>query len=398
MENVPFKELFEAMSPLLDEKTKRLFAATGANLLGYGGVSQIAREVGMSRQTIQTGQQELDGVKSIVKERIRRPGGGRKRLSIQDELLKEALEKLVESTTRGDPESALLWTCKSVRNLSEELTRSGHPASHTVVAELLHEMGYSLQANRKTHEGSSHPDRNAQFEYINAKIKVFQEAGLPVISVDTKKKENIGNFKNGGKEYHAKGQPEEVNVYDFPDKELGKVSPYGIYDMTQNQGWVNVGISHDTAMFAVHSIRQWWFSMGSYCYPQSNKLLITADGGGSNGSRVKLWKVELQKLALETGLDISVSHLPPGTSKWNKIEHRLFSAISRNWRGRPLVSVEVVINLIAATTTRKGLKVHCQLDTNRYETGIKVSEEEMNALKIVKDSFHENWNYTLLSS
>ena len=396
MQNVPFKELFEAVSPLLDEKAKRLFAATGANLLGYGGVSQIAREIGMSRVTIQAGQQELKSTQSpVVSERIRRPGGGRKRITVEDSSLKSDLEMLLESNTRGDPERVLLWTSKSVRNLAEELTLRGHKVGKTVVAELLQEMGYSLQANRKTREGNSNPDRNAQFEHINAQVKAFQSAGLPVISVDTKKKENIGNFKNGGQEYCPKGKPEEVNMHDFPDKTLGKASPYGVYDVTENVGWVNVGISSDTAAFAVASIRQWWLSMGSQCYPNANKLLITADGGGSNGYRVRLWKVELQKLASETGLDISVCHLPPGTSKWNKIEHRLFSFITKNWRGKPLVSLEVIVNLIAATTTKKGLKVYCQVDMSEYEKGIKILDEAMEALKIVKDPFHEEWNYTV---
>ena len=399
MKQIPLKERFEALSPLLDERMKRLFAATEANLIGFGGVSQVAQELGISRRTIQEGQKELkEGAQaSEQKNRIRRKGAGRKYQVEQDPLLKKDLENLVESTTRGDPESPLLWTCKSLRNLAGALNASGHKVSHTLVGRLLREMGYSLQVNQKTKEGSSHPDRNAQFEHINAQVKAFQSVGLPVISVDTKKKENLGDFKNTGREYRPKGEPEEVRVYDFQDKELGKVAPYGIYDITENQGWVNVGIRHDTATFAVNSIRQWWLSMGSQCYPQAKKLLITADGGGSNGSRVRLWKVELQKLAKETGLDICVCHLPPGTSKWNKIEHRLFSFITQNWRGKPLLSLEVVVNLIEATTTRKGLKVHCQADTNLYEKGIKVSDEELEALHLLKDVFHGEWNYTLLS-
>jgi transposase len=397
MENVPFKSLYESMSGLLDEKAKRLFAATGANLLGYGGVSKVSREIGMSRQTIQIGQRELKlpDVEQGRTERIRRLGAGRKRLTEADPALRKELEELLESTTRGDPESVLLWTSKSVRHLAQALTQLGHPVGKTVVAQLLQEMGYSLQANRKTREGIDHPDRNAQFEHINTRVKAFQSMGCPVISVDTKKKENVGNFKNAGQEYRPKGQPEEVAVHDFPDKLLGKAAPYGIYDLTQNAGWVNVGISHDTATFAVNSIRQWWVSMGCQVYSKANKLLITADAGGSNGYRLRLWKVELQKLATETGLDISVCHLPPGTSKWNKIEHRLFSFITQNWRGKPLVSLQVIVNLIAATTTSKGLKVHCQLDHNIYEKGIKITNEEMEALKIVKDTFHEEWNYTI---
>jgi hypothetical protein len=306
------------------------------------------------------------------------------------------LERLVEPVTRGDPESPLRWTCKSLRKLAAELNGMGHRTSQHLVAQLLHDLGYSLQANRKTLEGASHPDRDAQFGHINDQVQGFQASGDPVISVDTKKKELVGDFKNGGREWRPQGQPEEVRVHDFVIKELGKVSPYGVYDVAKNAGWVSVGVDHDTATFAVESIRRWWNSMGRTEYPGAKRLLITADGGGSNGSRIRLWKVELQKLANETGLPISVCHLPPGTSKWNKIEHRLFAYISQNWRGKPLVSHEVIVNLIAATTTKTGLSVRCQLDTNAYPAGQKVSDQEMALIQIQQDDFHGEWNYTIL--
>jgi transposase len=394
--NTPsIKERFEALSPLLDERMRRLVAATEANLIGHGGVERVSKETGVSCRAIAKGRKELRDIGKIKAERIRKPGGGRKSLAEKTPALKEALESLVDPVTRGDPESPLRWTCKSVRNLAEKLKQQGYPVSHVVVSQLLKEMGYSLQANRKTQEGKQHPDRNAQFEYIHEQVQVFQSNQQPVISVDTKKKELIGNFRNGGKEYHPEGEPEEVKVYDFEDKALGKVAPYGVYDITRNTGWVNVGISSDTAAFAVNSIRQWWGLMGKACYPEATQLLITADGGGSNGHRVKLWKSELQKLADETGLSISVSHLPPGTSKWNKIEHRLFSQITQNWRGRPLISHETVVNLIASTKNSKGLTVKCQLDTNQYQKGIKVTDEELKALNIERNAFHGEWNYTI---
>lgn len=396
MSEPTLKERFELLSPLLDERMRRLVAAVEAELLGYGGVSKVSEETGVSRRAITEGKKELkEAVRKPSPERIRKTGGGRKRITQKYPALKRELRKLVESTTRGDPESPLLWTCKSVRKLSDELKKKGYIVSHTVVSALLADLGYSLQANAKTREGEDHPDRNAQFEYINFKIKEFQADRQPVISVDCKKKELIGDFKNNGQEYRPTGEPEEVRVYDFPDEELGKVAPYGVYDLTKNKGWVSVGISRDTAAFAVNTIRQWWASMGKACYPQASQLLITADSGGSNSYRTRLWKVELQKLATETGLSVSVCHLPPGTSKWNKIEHRLFSFITQNWRGRPLLSQEIVVNLIAATTTRKGLQVECQLDTNIYETGIQVSEEEMKALHINMNAFHGEWNYTI---
>jgi len=323
---------------------------------------------------------------------VRQKGGGRKKASVKDPDLLLDLEKLLEPVTRGDPQSPLRWTCKSVRNLAEELRAQGHQVSHMLVAELLHELKYSLQVNRKTKEGSSHPDRNAQFEYINAKATEFLRRGQPAISVDTKKKEQVGDYKNGGREWRPKGQPEPVQVHDFGKQ---KDVPYGVYDLGQNAGWVSVGTDHDTSAFAVESIRRWWNMMGRETYPDARQLLITADSGGSNGSRVRLWKLELQKLADETGLEISVCHFPPGTSKWNKIEHRLFSFITKNWRGKPLVSHEVIVNLIAATTTRTGLRVQSQLDTGKYPKGIKVSKPEFAAIQLYPDTFHGEWNYTI---
>jgi len=392
------KRRFERLSPLLDERTRRLLVAAEAMAIGRGGVTLVSRATGMSRRAIARGCQELHHPHPGTSGRIRRPGGGRKRTVDQDPALQEDLEGLVEPTSRGDPESPLRWTCKSVRRLAAELKAKGHKASHRLVAELLHAMGYGLQANQKTLEGSAHPDRDAQFAHLNDKVKAFQATRDPVISVDTKKKELVGNFKNGGREWRPQGQPEKVRVHDFAIPELGKANPYGVYDLTGNVGWVNVGRDHDTAAFAVESIRRWWHSMGQPMYPQATRLLITADSGGSNGYRVRLWKRELQRLANETALSISVCHLPPGTSKWNKIEHRLFAFITQNWRGKPLVSHEVVVNLIADTTTQTGLRVHCQLDTNTYAKGIKVTDAEMAALQITPDAFHGEWNYTIVPS
>jgi transposase len=389
------KERFEALAGFLDERLRRIVAAAEAKAIGYGGISIVSRETGVSRHAISLGCEELKHPEKVTGKRIRKEGGGRKRTIDKDPVLRQDLESLIEPVSRGDPESPLRWTCKSVRKLSDELNQKGHQISHKLVAELLHKMGYSLQANQKTLEGASHPDRNAQFEYINHKVKEHQAIEQPVISVDTKKKELIGDFKNGGRELRPKGNPEKVRVHDFEIPELGKDSPYGVYDVTWNRGWVNVGIDHDTAAFAVESIRRWWQLMGEERYPEAKQLLITADSGGSNGYRTKLWKLELQKLANETGLSISVSHLPPGTSKWNKIEHRLFSFISQNWRGKPLVSHAVIVNLIAATTTTEGLRVQCQLDTKSYPTGIKVSDKEMASVNIQRDSFHGEWNYTI---
>jgi transposase len=351
----------------------------------------------LSRGTLIRGIAELKTASKPTRgQRIRRKGAGRKRTVDRDATLRRDLESLVEPVTRGDPESPLRWTCKSVRQLAAELQRRGHQTSHRMVAELLHEMDYSLQANRKTLEGSSHPDRDAQFHHISDRIREFQADHQPVISVDTKKKELIGDFKNGGRELRPKGDPEKVRVHDFVIPELGRAAPYGVYDVTQNAGWVSVGVDHDTAAFAAQSIRRWWESMGNHAYPQAARLLITADSGGSNGARVRLWKLELQKLADETGLEISICHLPPGTSKWNKIEHRLFSFISQNWRGKPLVSHQVIVNLIAATTTKTGLRIRAEVDTGKYPKGVKVSDKDVAEIRIQRDEFHGEWNYTIL--
>jgi transposase len=388
---------YETLGGAVDERVRRLFVATEALAIGHGGQVAVSRATGVSRTTIQQGIRELQRPElRAVKGRVRRPGGGRKSAVELDPTLRDALERLVEPTSRGDPESPLRWTLKSVRKLAAELKAQGHQTSHRVVAELLHVMGYSLQANQKTQEGTDHPDRNAQFEYLNAAVQQQLWAGEPSISVDTKKKELIGPFKNGGRELRPKGEPEQVLVHDFLIPELGRVSPYGVYDLAQNEAWVSVGIDHDTAAFAVESIRRWWWSMGHPVYPDATRLLITADAGGSNGYRLRLWKLELQKLADETGLEIAVCHFPPGTSKWNKIEHRLFSAITQNWRGKPLISHEVVVNLIGATTTETGLRVTSELDTNRYPAGRKVSDDELAVIHLRREAFHGDWNYALL--
>jgi hypothetical protein len=389
------KQRFASLEPFLNERLRRLYAAAEAKTLGYGGVSTVARATGVSRRAIGIGLQELDDPATASVKQIRKPGGGRKRAVVKDATLRRDLEQLIEPISRGDPESPLRWVCKSVRQLATELNRQGHQVSHRVVAELLQELDYSLQGNRKTSEGASHPDRNAQFEHINEQVQVYQKAGQPVISVDTKKKELVGDFKNGGRELRPQGDPELVRVHDFVIPELGKANPYGVYDITHNLGWVNVGIDHDTATFAVESIRRWWRLMGQPLYPDARQLLITADGGGSNGSRLRLWKVELQKLADELGLEIAVCHLPPGTSKWNKIEHRLFSYITQNWRGKPLISHQVIVNLIAATTTTAGLKVRCQLDQQSYPTGTVVSDAELAQVNLQRADFHGEWNYVI---
>jgi transposase len=384
----------------VDERVRRLALAAEAVAIGRGGQAAVARALGVSPRTIRQGMRELrHPEKGVEQGRIRRVGGGRKRTVEHDPKLREDLERLVEPTTQGDPESPLRWTCKSVRKLAEELRRQGHQTSHRMVAELLHELGYPSaegQANQKTLEGSGHPDRNAQFEHLNRAVQLQLALGEPVVSVDTKKKELVGPFKNGGRELRPAGDPEQVSVHDFLIPELGRVSPYGVYDVAQNEGWVSVGVDHDTAAFAVESIRRWWRSMGQPLYQEATRLLITADAGGSNGYRLRLWKLELQKLADETGLEMAVCHFPPGTSKWNKIEHRLFSAISQNWRGKPLVSHEVVVNLIGATTTRTGLRVRTGLDTNQYPTGRIVSDGEIETLYLRRDAFHGEWNYSLL--
>jgi Rhodopirellula transposase DDE domain len=394
----PLRARFQAIWPHLDEKGRRLWAASEAKAIGRGGLKLVHGITGMSRSVISQGIHELTGERVLPEGRIRRTGAGRKSLKATDETLLADLKTLVESSTMGDPESPLLWTTQSLRSLAVHLKAMGHKVGHVSVGALLDEQGYSLQGNRKTLEGSAHPDRDAQFQFITARVKATMEQGQPVISVDTKKKELVGLYKNGGRLYRPKGDPVKVKVHDFEDKQLGKVAPYGIYDLTHNEAWVNVGTDHDTSAFAVESIRRWWYMMGEARYPEAVRLMITADSGGSNGARARLWKAELQKLANETGLEIQVSHFPPGTSKWNKIEHRLFSAISLNWRGRPLINHEVVINLIESTTSRTGLKVRAALDTNHYPKGVKVSNAELKALSHHPESFHGEWNYTISKS
>lgn len=389
---------YRALKPEMDERLRRQWAAAEARELGWGGTTAVAQAIGMSRTTVTAGLRELalpEVERAMEASRVRRPGGGRKALTESDPGLIAALEALIEPTTRGDPESPLRWTCKSTRRLADELTRQNHPVRARTVAKLLREADYSLQGNRKTREGASHPDRNAQFEYINASVQRFLKRGQPAISIDAKKKEKVGDFKNGGQEWLPKGEPEEVRVYDFLIKSLGKVTPYGVYDLLHNQGWVSVGIDHDTAQFAVNSIRRWWNEMGEQRFPHARELLITADGGGSNSHRSRLWKVSLQDLADELGIRLFVCHFPPGTSKWNKIEHRLFSFITKNWRARPLVNLEVIVNLIASTTTRTGLIVKAALDTNRYPDKIKVTDEQLGRVRVKPNEFHGEWNYTL---
>jgi hypothetical protein len=396
------RQKYEALAPLLHEKAQRRWAACEARALGRGGISLVAAATGLSRPTIHRGLVELDSRPDAGEDadpkrtRIRRTGSGRPRLSTCDRSLLKDLHDLVDPATRGDPMSPLLWTCKSTRHLAQALGTMGHQVSHQTVARLLSEAGYNLQANRKTQEGKDHPDRDAQFQHINRKVRSFQRRGQPVVSVDTKKKELVGNYKNPGQEWEPKGQPRQVKSKDFPDKQLGKVAPYGVYDQTANEGWVNVGITHDTAEFAVESIRRWWSRMGHQVYPEARELLVTADSGGSNASRSRLWKVCLQKLADELGLKISVCHFPPGTSKWNQIEHRMFCHITENWRGRPLVSHEVIVNLIGSTRTRTGLRIQAELDTTSYATGVKVTNKELEAVRLKKDKFHGEWNYTIL--
>jgi hypothetical protein len=385
----------QSIWPHLDEKGRRLWAAAETKAHGRGGLKLVHEITKISRSVIIAGIKELSGESPLAEGRIRHAGAGRKSLKEKDVSLLEALKNLVENGTMGDPESPLLWTTQSLRTLAAALQDSGHKVGHVTVGTLLAEQGYSLQGNKKTLEGTSHPDRDAQFQFIAERAKSCIGDGQPVISVDTKKKELVGPYKNGGKSYRPKGDPVKVNGHDFMDKALGKVAPYGVYDLKYNEAWVNVGTDHDTSVFAVESIRRWWYMMGKERYPEATRLMITADSGGSNGSRVRLWKVELQKFANETGLEIHVSHFPPGTSKWNKIEHRLFSAISLNWRGRPLVNHEVIINLIESTTTRTGLKVQASLDTNQYLKGIKVTDVEMKALSCHPESFHGEWNYSI---
>jgi hypothetical protein len=393
---------YAALGPVLDERQCRLWAAAEARALGRGGVSLVAQATGITRKRIHQGLRELAELANtttpIAKPRaarVRRPGGGRRRVAEKDPKLIRELEMLVEPTTRGDPMSPLRWTCKSTSNLAAELTRRGHPVSARTVAGLLQDLDYSLQGLRKTKEGAAHPDRNAQFEQINAQVATFQERGQPVISVDTKKKELVGEFKNGGREWQPQGTPEPVRVHDFVDDALGKAIPYGVYDPTHNTGWVSVGQDHDTAAFAVASIRTWWQQMGREAYPGATELLITADGGGSNSSRCRLWKTELQRFADESGLAVTVCHFPPGTSKWNKIEHRMFCHITQNWRGRPLVSRETVVQLIGSTTTRTGLTIRAGLDAGQYPTGITITDDELAAVQLTRKAFHGDWNYTI---
>jgi hypothetical protein len=384
---------------MMDERMRRQWAASEALEIGWGGVSAVAQATGLARNTVIAGTRELEyrqtHPEASVMAGIRRSGGGRKSLVQSDPQLLQALEALLEPVTRGHPESPLLWTCKSTANLAAQLQRENHPVSDRTVAALLKEAGYSLQSNRKTKEGSAHSDRNAQFEYINRRVLAFQRKSQPVISVDTKKKELIGEYKNPGREWRPKGDPQRVNVHDFPDPKLGKAIPYGVYDLASNEAWVSVGINHDTARFAVASIRRWWQEMGHQRFPKARRLLVTADGGGSNSSRNRLWKIALQELANELSLRLEVCHFPPGTSKWNKIEHRLFCFITKNWRGRPLISYEVIVNLIAQTTTRAGLTVRAAVDPNHYETGIAVSDADLAKVKLTPAKFHGEWNYTI---
>lgn len=390
---------YRRLAPLMDERMRRQWAASEAEAYGWGGVSAVSGAIGMSRVTVEKGSMELaaraKNPRAALSARIRRPGGGRKRLGATDPELFAALEQLIDPMTRGDPMSSLRWTCLSTSHLADALTRQGHALSPRSVGRLLNGAHYSLQGNRKTQEGGTHPDRNAQFEHINATVDVFQDRGQPVISVDAKKKELVGQFKNGGREWRPQGAPEEVKVHDFVDKELGKVTPYGVYDLSQNEGWVSVGIDHDTAQFAVQAIGRWWKKMGAPRYPHAKQLLITADGGGSNSSRCRLWKVALQALAVNLQMPIHVCHFPPGTSKWNKIEHRMFCHMTQNWRGRPLVSHEVIIKLIGNTRTQEGLRIRAELDRGTYPTGIKISNAALAALNIVHDAFHGDWNYVL---
>jgi hypothetical protein len=386
---------FALLSPHLDERARRLLAASEAHAAGYGGIAAVSRATGIAASTIGRGLLELDSAVPPEAGRVRRPGGGRKPLAMTGATLVDDLLALVSPSERGDPMSPLRWTCKSLRRLAAELAERGHRISHTVVGEVLKQQKFSLQGNRKTREGGSHPDRDAQFAYINDSVTRALAEQQPVISVDTKKKELVGDFKNAGREWRPQGEPEEVRVHDFLIKELGRAVPYGIYDLAANAGWVSVGMNHDTAAFAVQTIRRWWHDIGSLRYPSARHLVITADGGGSNGSRLRLWKRELQRLADELGIEITAHHLPPGTSKWNKIEHRLFSFISQNWRAKPLASYRIIVDLISATTTATGLTVRCELDTNAYPKGITVSDAEMATINISRANFHGEWNYTI---
>ena len=390
-----FKHKFKLVSLHLNERTRRIWAATEAKMFGHGGVTILSAATGISRPTIYLGLEEIKSKKAINPEKIRKSGGGRKKLVDKDKTILKDLEKLLEPSTRGDPESILRWTCKSTRNLATELNKNGHRVGDRKICDLLSELGYSLQANRKTKEGSSHPDRDKQFLYIYRKAKRLQYANQPIISVDTKKKELVGNYKNSGAEWKRKGKPEEVNSHDFPDPKETKAAPYGVYDVTRNEGWVSVGISHDTAEFAVATIKRWWNKMGKKRYPKAKTIYITSDCGGSNSKKSRLWKAELQRLADTIGLNIHVSHFPPGTSKWNKIEHKMFSYISMNWRGRPLTTYNVIVNLIGNTKNKTGLEIRAELDDRKYEKGIKITDEEFNSISLRECKFHGDWNYII---
>ncbi|MEK7717945.1 MAG: ISAzo13 family transposase [Pseudomonadota bacterium] len=392
---VALRKKFAAVWRFLDERTRRIMAANEARVLGYGGISRVRRACGLSRKAIAKGIQEIKIGSLPLGGRIRRAGAGRRKITTRDPQILAALDSLIDPETRGDPESPLRWICKSTRTLATQLSKQDHPVSHVKVAQLLHDQDYSLQSNRKTEEGDDHPDRDAQFRHINAQVKKSLAAGTPVISVDTKKKELIGAYVNRGQQWLPAKRPVPVNGHDFPDPEVPRAYPYGIYDLGRNAGFVNVGTDHDTGAFAVASIRGWWRFEGRRLYPKAREIVITADGGGSNGWRLRLWKLELQKLADETGLPFSVCHFPPGTSKWNKIEHRLFSFISSNWRGEPLRDYETIVNLISKTTTAKGLKVSCRLDRRKYPTGRKVSDEEMKRVNVKRSQFHGEWNYVI---
>lgn len=391
---------YETLTQELDERSLRRCAAEDAKMLGRGGISFVAKASGLSRGTIHAGCAEsMQGAKNQVagvgKRRVRRGGGGRKPAKDKDKTLQSDLERLLDPVTRGDPMSPLRWTCKSTPKLTAELQAQGHVVSQPTVWRILNEMDYSMQSNRKTREGTGHVDRNAQFEFLNETATRFMRSGMPVISVDTKKKELVGNYKNAGREWEQKGRPREVNMHDFPDKKLGKVSPYGVYDVGRNEGWMSVGLTHDTAEFAVASIRQWWLQMGRTAYPDAKELLITADGGGSNGSRVKLWKVALAKLAEELNMTLTVSHLPPGTSKWNKIEHRMFCHVTQNWRAKPLIDYMTIVALISSTSTKQGLVIRADIDPAVYETGKTVSDAQLAAINLERHSFHGDWNYSI---
>lgn len=394
------RERFRKLEGNLTERARRLFAASEAIAFGYGGVAAVARATGLARRTILNGIREVKAMESgatppMDPTRSRRPGAGRKKATAKDPTLLADLKTLVESTTRGDPESPLLWTARSQRNLVAALAAQGHMVSTTIVARLLKDLGYSLQANRKRLEGAQHPDRNAQFEHLNETLRRQLEAGQPAISVDTKKRELVGNYKNAGRELAPKSDPIDVGVHDFVDDEVGRATPYGVYDLQKNEAWVSVGISHDTGEFSVQTIRTWWHEMGAPLYPHASSLVITADGGGSNGYRLRLWKVELQRLANELGFPITVGHLPPGTSKWNKIEHRLFSFITQNWRGKPLVTHQVIVSLIAATTTKTGLRVRSRVDDRTYAKGRRITDAQLAEVHLEPHAFHGEWNYTI---